>query len=70
MMELKLPAGSPLVGKALLEADLPRECLVCAMVHDNEAFVPNGNTILAEGDRVIIFAQSEAVMDIMALFPV
>lgn len=69
MMELKIPHASPLVGKALLEADLPRECLVCAMVHDNEAFVPNGNTILSAGDRVIIFAHSEVVMDIMALFP-
>lgn len=69
MMELKIPHVSPLVGKALLEADLPRECLVCAMVHDNEAFVPNGNTILSAGDRMIIFAHSKVVMDIMALFP-
>ena len=37
-------------------------------VHDNEAIVPNGNTVLYAGDRIIIFVKSEFVKRVMPFF--
>lgn len=67
-LELHVPEKCAIAGKTLLAAALPRECLVCTLVRDNEAYVPNGNSVLKGGDRVIIFAQSEVVSAVMALF--
>ena len=63
-----LPDDCEAIGKSLKELKLPRACLVCAVVHDNEAIVPNGNTVLYAGDRIIIFVKSEFVKRVMPFF--
>ena len=42
-LEIILPDDCEVIGKSLKDIKLPRACLVCAVVHDNEAVVPNGN---------------------------
>ena len=41
-LEIIVGAGSEVEGKALRNITLPQECLVCAIVHENEAIIPNG----------------------------
>lgn len=56
-MEVIIQEGSQVAGKPLMKAGLPRECLVCAYVRDNDAHIPNGSSVLEPGDRVIILVQ-------------
>ena len=67
-LELQVQAGSKVDGKTLISAKLPRECLVCGIVHAGEASVPNGHSVLNAGDRVIVFAQTEVVQDVLDMF--
>ncbi|MEG1345665.1 MAG: Trk system potassium transporter TrkA, partial [Acidaminococcaceae bacterium] len=67
-IEIILPNKCSVAGKSLREAALPKECLVCAVVHDGEALVPNGNTILYPNDRIIIFLKTEYVKKVMPIF--
>ena len=67
-LELKVQAGCKVDGKTLIRAGLPRECLVCGIVHEGEASVPNGHSVLNAGDRVIVFAQTEVVQNVMDMF--
>ena len=67
-LELQVQAGCKVDGKALIRAGLPRECLVCGIIHEGEALVPNGHSVLNAGDRVIVFAQTEVVQDVMDMF--
>lgn len=67
-LEIILPDDCEVIGKSLKDIKLPRACLVCAVVHDNEAVVPNGNTVLYAGDRIIIFVKSEFVKRVMPFF--
>ena len=67
-LELQVQPGCKVDGKTLIRAKLPRECLVCGIVHDGEASVPNGQSMLNAGDRVIVFAQTEVVQDVMDMF--
>lgn len=53
-IEVIIQPDSQVAGKPLMKAGLPRECLVCAYVRDNEAHIPNGSSVLEAGDRVII----------------
>ena len=65
---MQVQPGCKVDGKTLIRAKLPRECLVCGIVHDGEASVPNGQSMLNAGDRVIVFAQTEVVQDVMDMF--
>ena len=67
-LELNVQPGCKVDGKTLIRARLPRECLVCGIVHAGEASVPNGQSMLNAGDRVIVFAQTEVVQDVMDMF--
>ena len=67
-LELQVQAGCKVDGKALIRAGLPRECLVCGIIHEGEASVPNGHSVLNTGDRVIVFAQTEVVQDVLDMF--
>ena len=67
-MELNVEAGCPVAGKTLIKADLPRDCLVCGIVHNDVAFVPNGHSVMNSGDRVIVFAKSEVMQDVIDCF--
>lgn len=67
-IELIVPETSRIAGKTLREAKLPKECLICTVVHNNEVFVPNGDTILHPGDAIIIFVKAGSVKNVMPSF--
>ena len=67
-LEVIVSAGAPVVGKKLMNANLPRECLVCAYVREEVAAIPNGMTELQPGDRVILFVLKSFAKKALAYF--
>ena len=67
-LEIIVAAGSEVEGKALRNIKLPQECLICAIVHNNEAIIPNGDTVLHADDRIILFVKSELVKTTVPMF--
>ena len=67
-LEIIIGAGSEVEGNALRNIKLPQECLICAIVHNNEAIIPNGDTVLHANDRIILFAKSELVKSTVPMF--
>lgn len=67
-VEVIVQKGAPVAGIRLMDAQLPRECLVCAYVRDDEAVIPNGNSVLMPGDRTIIFIQTRFAQKVMKYF--
>ncbi len=67
-MEIIITEDCAIVGKELMKANLPKECLVCAIVHDNDVVVPSGTSVIYPNDRVVVFVQAEAVKRIMPIF--
>ena len=47
-VEVIMQEGAPAAGKRLMDAKLPKECLVCAYVRAGEAEIPNGTTVLLQ----------------------
>ncbi|MCL6588877.1 MAG: NAD-binding protein [Firmicutes bacterium] len=60
LLETELPAGSPVTGKKISEVQLPRECLIIAVLRGKTALLAKGDLSLAAGDLVLaITAQHE-----------
>jgi cell volume regulation protein A len=61
LLEAIVPPESPLVGRTLIELDLPRGVLVVQIWRENLAIVPNGNTELEAGDHLLVLATPDAL---------
>ena len=67
-VEVIVQEGASVAGIPLMKAHLPRECLVCAYVRDDEAVIPNGASVLLPGDRTILFIQTRFAQKVMKYF--
>ncbi len=67
-MEVIVQKGSYVENKKLMDLQLPKECLICAFVRDDEAFVPTGQSSLQAGDRAILFIRMEFANKVMKYF--
>lgn len=67
-VEVIVQKRAKVAGKKLMDAGLPKSCLVCAYVRKNRAAIPNGNTILLPGDRIILFCLRGAAQEVMTWF--
>ncbi len=59
--ELRIEEGSPLCGVALFSLDSILKCrvLICAVLRDGNAIIPDGKFILSAGDRIFVTASSD-----------
>lgn len=67
-IEVEVQAGAKVAGRKLMDARLPRECLVCGYVRQGTASIPNGHTILEPGDRAIIIVQVGHSKNVLKFF--
>ena len=67
-LEIIVGKNSEVDNRALREIDFPKESLICAIVRDGEAYIPNGDTVLLANDRIILFIKSEFAKSTVPLF--
>ncbi len=67
-VEVIVQKGTRAEGKRLMDVKLPKSCLVCAYVRKNKAAIPNGNTILLNGDKIILFCLRGAAQEVVGWF--
>lgn len=53
LVEEIIPAGSPVIGKAIMNLNLPDECVIAGIIRQGKMVVPRGMTTLEEGDEVL-----------------
>jgi trk system potassium uptake protein TrkA len=52
---------SDIVGKPLKRLSFPKGALIAAIIHKDNIIIPSGESIIEPGDRIIIFANRNAV---------
>lgn len=67
-VEVIITKEAKAAGIALKYAAIPRACLVCGYVRNGEAYIANGNTVLMEGDRVVLFIEKQFTKEVMSYF--
>jgi trk system potassium uptake protein TrkA len=53
IVELKLTASSPALGRPIKELGIPDDSILALVLRDGQTIVPSGNTVLEESDEVI-----------------
>ena len=61
---------SPLVDKPLREANLPEGVIIGAVVQNGVVKMPTGDTVIEQGDRVILMSMRDNVKDVEQMFRV
>jgi chloride channel protein, CIC family len=55
-VEVRVSASSPIAGRTLLEAHLPKDTLLVSVMRDGEMIFPRASTRIETGDLVVIMA--------------
>ncbi|MEZ0327485.1 MAG: potassium/proton antiporter [Fimbriimonas sp.] len=64
--EILLTQDSPATGKHVLDLNLPRWALLLLVTREGTSFVPQGSTVLVEGDIVLLATRKEDLVDLMS----
>lgn len=68
VLELEVSAGSPIVGKALQDAQFPSGCVVAAITReDGSVEIPRGDTEVRAHDHMVLFALNKVVDAVLGL---
>ncbi len=65
LLEYKIAENSPLVNKMVKHCEFPKDTLIVGITRDGELFIPNGETVLHQEDKVIFMGLSHS-LDILA----
>ncbi len=65
-VEVKLPAKK--ASAKIKTLGLPKGTVIGAHVHESEVRVPDGETVLTEGDHVVVFTLPDNVEKVLAIF--
>jgi trk system potassium uptake protein TrkA len=55
IVQVEVQPGSKAAGRSLKDIELPDQTILIAVVRSGEVLIPNGGTVLAEGDGIIAF---------------
>ncbi len=68
LVERMVESNSPVAEKALRDIELPRECVVAAVIRDSDLQIPRGDTVLRAGDQVVIITRSDQLQTLDHMF--
>jgi trk system potassium uptake protein TrkA len=68
VIEMEAVPKSRVVGRSLKDISFPEGAIVGALLQDNMMQIPDGNTVIKGGDRVVVFARPEAIPAVEKLF--
>ena len=60
LVEEKINAGAPVIGKPIKDLQLPPNCVISGIIRHGEIVLPRGVTILEEGDEVLALVDDSA----------
>ena len=65
LLEYKIAEKSVLVNQMVKNCEFPKDTLIVGITRDEELFIPSGETVLHEGDKVIFMGLSHS-LDVLA----
>lgn len=68
VLEMVLPAKSPILGKPLRDIDVPTGAVIGVVVRGAQVLIPGGEDRLEPGDHVVIFTLPEAIARVERFF--
>jgi cell volume regulation protein A len=63
LVELDVPPGSAVIGKAVVELALPKTASIVLVNRDGKYLAANGDTVMQSGDHILIVADNKDTVD-------
>jgi trk system potassium uptake protein TrkA len=67
LVEITLPQGAPVIGRAVEDMRLPRDTALVAIVRGSRVVVPSADEPLEGGDELLFVAVQDAEADLRRL---
>lgn len=67
LVDVEVPPNSPVIGRQIVEARFPRGALIVLIARRDEFIVPNGGTVIQQGDRFLVLADKRDLADTRAI---
>ena len=64
LSEVTLADSSPALNKEIVDLGLPRDSTVVAVIRQDHVIVPRGDTLLIEGDEVLVLVTNDSEEDV------
>ncbi len=64
LLEFRLDAGSPFVGREVASLALPAGVVIIALKHEHSTSIPSGQTVLEAGDKVVLMGTRDGMTDL------
>jgi len=68
LIDVSVPEGGAVVGMRIQDIDIPRECVVAAVIREGKFVVPRGQTEILKGDHVVFVGPPSAVQEAHTMF--
>lgn len=68
LVKVTLLENAPAAGKAVMDLELPRDCLLVAVIRDEEVVIPRGDTVLVPGDGILAITSQDSLPAFSSLF--
>lgn len=68
LSEILINKNSPVCEKSLKDVNLPKDCILISVIRDEEVVIPNGYTVLHEGDYIIAVSSQEDQQELKDFF--
>jgi cell volume regulation protein A len=63
MEEIIIMDDCPVIGKEIMNIDFPQAATIAIIKRRGEFIIPNGSTVIKQGDRLIILAETVRDLD-------
>jgi trk system potassium uptake protein TrkA len=68
LVEEKIPASAPAIGKAIKDVQFPEDCVIAAIIRQGKMVVPRGTTTFEAGDEVLALTDRAGAQQLAELF--
>ncbi len=69
-VSLIIPGDSPVIGKQVVELQLPESALIMLIERQDTSFVPRGATIIESGDKLLVYAEKADILEVRSILGV
>ncbi|MDZ7692281.1 MAG: NAD-binding protein [Balneolaceae bacterium] len=68
LIDMKVPENATVIGRVIQDIEIPDQCVVAAVIRNEEFVVPRGQTEIQAGDHVVFVGPGEAIQNAHKIF--
>lgn len=67
-LQVRILPDSPVIGRSVVELNLPSSILLILLTRGTESHIPRGNTVFRAGDTLLVQAQGDSIDEVRKIF--